>query len=264
MKDEVLIKDEQKVVVENDDKMSSENIEESDDCDKFEKMVLSQLFKLQDMSYRDYTSVLVPNIDKSTIVGVQVPILCKFGKDILRDSNNVMGISPFLNKLPHKYYEENILHAYFIVNLCNFDELIFELDKFLPYVNNWAICDFIRPKISEYYLPMFIEKIKQWLQSSDTYTIRFGIEMLMKHYLGRNLKKEYLLLVVDIKSKEYYVKMMAAWYFATALATHYESVAPLLKQRKLDEWTQNKTIQKARDSKKIPPERKAELKTYMV
>lgn len=220
----------------------------------------ARLFTMQDLQYRDFHSKLVPNIDKDTIIGIRTPVLRKFAKEFSQTND----AEKFLKTLPHKYYEENNLHAFLIENMNDYNEAICALDEFLPYVNNWATCDLMSPKIFKKNLTNLNLKTREWLKSKDIYTIRFGIKMLMNFFLDELFNEEYLALVASVKSEEYYVKMMIAWYFATALAKQYDSALPFIRGLKLDTWTHNKTIQKAVESYRITNEQKMYLKTLKV
>ncbi|MEG1836048.1 MAG: DNA alkylation repair protein [Oscillospiraceae bacterium] len=220
----------------------------------------SKLFEMQDLPYRDFHSKLMPTIDKDLIIGVRTPVLRKFAKEFSKSSE----ATKFMKILPHKYYEENNLHGFLIETINDYDKTIIALDEFLPYVDNWATCDLLNPKVFKNHLPELIVKIKEWLKSENTFTIRFGIKMLMQFYLGEEFKIEYPNIVAAIKSEEYYVKMMIAWYFATALAKQYDNVLPFLKSHRLDAWTYNKAIQKALESYRVNAEQKEYLKTLKI
>lgn len=219
-----------------------------------------QLAKLSDKEYAAFTAKLTPNIDPKTILGVRVPIIRKFAKQHFCDKE----VGSFLNELPHKYYDENMLHGLFVEQIKDYDTCINELNKFLPYIDNWAVCDICSPKIFKKNKDKLYKEIKKWLKSKDTYTIRFGIEMLMSWYLDEDFKEDYLKDVAKIRSKEYYVNMMIAWYFATALTKQYEATIPYIEDKKLDIWTHNKTIQKAIESYRITDTQKQYLKTLKI
>ncbi len=222
-----------------------------------ENYILNRLFELQDLKYRDFHSRLMPTVSKDLIIGVRTPDLRQLAKEL----KNTPHASEFLKKLPHQYYEENNLHAFLIEEIKDYDSCIEELNKFLPFVDNWATCDMMRPKIFKKNLPELLEQIKTWLASGETYTVRFGIEMLMLYYLDVHFKPEYPEMISQIRSEEYYIKMMQAWYFATALAKRYDDIVPYIEQNKLDSDTHNKAIQKAIESYRITPEQKAYLRT---
>ena len=220
--------------------------------------IQEQLFKMQDIKYKEFHGKLIPTITSERIIGVRTPELRKFARDFAKSEE--MGT--FMRSLPHEYYEENNLHGFLIESIRDFDEVILALDEFLPYVDNWATCDMMSPKILKKNTDRLLDKIKEWICASETYTIRFAIGLLMKYYLDENFKTEYLQMVADIKSEEYYVNMMIAWYFATALAKQYDSTLPYIQEKKLDKWIHNKTIQKAIESYRISKEQKEYLKTF--
>ena len=224
------------------------------------KEVEKQLFEMQDLKYRDFHAGLMPNIDKNRIIGVRTPRLRKFAKEYGKTEN----AKTFLTVLPHQYYEENNLHGLLIEQIKEYDSALDELERFLPYIDNWATCDMLAMKVVKKHLDLFIKKIYQWLESKHTYTIRFAIGMLMRYYLEDTFQIEYARKVAEICSEEYYVNMMRAWYFATALAKQYEQVIPFLEERQLDVWTHNKTIQKCVESYRITPEQKEYLKTLKI
>jgi len=219
-----------------------------------------ELFKFQDEKYRDIQIRILPTINKDTIVGVRTPELRKYAKLLIKSND----YTPFLEELPHKYFDENQLHAFIISELKNYDECISYINKFLPFVDNWATCDQLSPKVFKKHTDELLNQIRVWIKSTKTYTIRFGIGMLMKYYLDDNFKPEYLNWVSNIKSNEYYVNMMIAWYFATALAKQYEGTLSFIKKQKLDIWVHNKTIQKAIESYRITKEQKEYLKRLKI
>lgn len=221
------------------------------------KSITTQLFALQDLEYKQFHSKLMPTISPDVIIGVRTPALRKLAKETAKSTE----VERFLQELPHTYYEENNLHAFLIEGIKDFDACIAALNEFLPYVDNWATCDMMAPKVLKTNLPKLYEWIKIWIASGETYTIRFGVNMLMKYYLEEAFLPEYAELVASIRSEEYYVKMVVAWYFATVLAKQYEAVLPYLTEHRLDVWTHNKTIQKAVESYRITPEQKLFLKS---
>ena len=222
-----------------------------------EEYFQKKLFELQDIKYRDFNSKLLPTVDPKTIIGVRIPEMRKLTKAF---AGTLEG-TEFLRTLPHKYYDENCLHGFFIEEIKDYDQTIKSINTFLPYVDNWATCDSMSPKIFKKHLPELLNEIKKWLQSSHAYTIRFGIKILMSFYLGDAFKPEYLELVADIKSEEYYVNMMIAWFFATALAKQYEYTLPCIEKKRLEKWSHNKSIQKAIESYRITDEQKTYLRT---
>lgn len=218
--------------------------------------ITAKLFELQDLEYREFHSNLVPTKDPDAIIGVRVPNLRKLAKELIKE----MDVTPFLKELPHQYNEENVLHAFFIEAIKDYDECLLELNQFLPYVDNWAVCDSLKPKVFKKHLDELVDEIQGWIESTQTYTIRFGIEMLMNFYLDEKFSAKYLDMVAGVKSEEYYVNMMIAWYFATALAKQYDATIKIIEAGVLDKWTHNKTIQKAIESYRITPEQKEYLR----
>lgn len=222
-----------------------------------EQQVQKQLFALQDLKYRDFQSKLIPTIDPATVIGVRTPELRKFAKAFAKTPES----QEFMKILPHQYYEENNLHGFLLENIKDYAECIAKIHAFFPYIDNWATCDMIKPKIFKKHLPELLEQIKVWLASTHTYTIRFGIEMLMSFYLEEAFEPEHLTWVAAIRSEEYYVNMMIAWYFATALAKQYDTTLLYIEEKRLASWTHHKTIQKAIESYRITDAQKAYLRT---
>ena len=218
--------------------------------------IQKELFSLQDKEYMKFLSKLTPNVSEDTIIGVRIPEIRKLAKKLVKNNE----YEDFLKELPHKYYDENLLHGAIISENKDFENCIELLNSFLPFVDNWAVCDTISPKIFKKHKKELIEKIKEWSQSDKTYTCRFGVEMLMTHFLDEDFKKEYLEMVANIHSEEYYVKMVIAWFFATALAKQWDYAVIYLENNRLDVWVHNKTIQKARESLKILEDKKGYLK----
>lgn len=225
-----------------------------------EKTVQARLFEMQDLKYRDFHSKLMPTVDKEKIIGVRVPELRKFAKEFAKTEE----AKDFLKILPHKYYEENNIHAFLIEQIKDFDECVSALDDFLLYVDNWATCDMMTPKVFKKNTDKLLPKINEWLISDYAYEVRFAIGMLMKLYLDENFDEKYLKLVAGVKSDEYYINMMIAWYFATALAKQWEKALPYIENKSLDNWTHNKAIEKAVESYRITKEQKEYLKTLKV
>ena len=223
-------------------------------------IIRQKLISMSDEKHRDFSSKLIPEIDKETVLGVKIPLLRQYAKELLK-SGQVHG---FMACLPHKYHEENSLHACIIAELKSYDETVAALDKFLPFVDNWATCDIMTPKSFKKNTARLISDIDRWLSSQHTYTIRFAIGMLMAFFLDDEFKEEYLQRVGEIKSSEYYVNMMRAWFFATALAKQYDSSVKYIETSRLDTWTHNKTIQKAVESYRVPPDRKEYLKRFKI
>ncbi len=220
--------------------------------------IRDELFKLQDKKYRDFQSKLLPTINPDTIIGVRTPDLRSFAKKLVKESK----YQNFMDNLPHKYFDENQLHAFIISEIKDYDLCIKYVNDFLPYVDNWATCDQMSPKVFNKNHDNLIKEIKKWIKSKKTYTIRFAIGMLMQHYLDDDFKEEYLDLVSSVKSDEYYVNMMIAWYFATALAKQYDIAVSYIENNVLDTWVHNKTIQKAIESYRITLKHKEYLKKY--
>ena len=204
-----------------------------------------------------FVAKLIPNINPETILGVRTPALRKLARELRGTPER----RAFLDRLPHTYLEENGLHAFFLEQIRDYDECIAAVERFLPYVDNWATCDSLSPDVFKKHRPELLERIRCWMQAEHPYTRRFAIKMLMDHFLSEDFDPEYLSQVSIIESKEYYVNMMRAWFFATALAKQYEAALPYLEENRLDRWTHNKTIQKAAESYRISPEQKAVLKT---
>lgn len=222
--------------------------------------IQTELIKLRDLKYREFNAKLIPDVNPETIIGVRTPELRKFSKNLTKNPEYKM----FLDILPHKYYEENNLHGFLIENIKDYDEVILRLEKFFPYIDNWATCDLIRPKIFKNHLPELSIKIKEWIRTEHVYTVRFAVEMLMSFYLDNDFEVEQLKIVSEIKSDAYYVKMMIAWYFATALAKQYEFAVKYIEEKKLASWVHNKTIQKAIESRRISNDKKDYLKTFKI
>ena len=220
------------------------------------KAVQARLWDMQDLPYREFQSKLIPTVPLETIIGVRTPSLRKFAKDFAKTPE----AAEFLQALPHQYYEENNLHGFLIETMKDYRQAILALDAFLPYVDNWATCDLMRPNVFRKHLPELLTQIQIWMASEHPYTVRFGIEMLMTFYLDGEFQPEYLDWVAAIHSEEYYVNMMIAWYFATALAKQWDAALPYVQQCRLEPWTHRKTIQKAVESYRISDERKAYLK----
>ena len=218
--------------------------------------IRERLFQLQDMKYKEFQSRLIPTVDPDTVIGVRIPAMRKLTKEL----SGSEGIEEFISELPHKYYEENILHGLIIEKCRDFGRLVQLLDEFLPYVDNWAVCDILSPKLFKKYPEEAINEIRRWIDDDAPYTKRFGIEMLMSFYLDDNFKED-LELVSTIRSDEYYVNMMIAWFFATALAKQWDAAVKYLEEGRLGRWTHNKTIQKAIESYRITDEQKSYLRT---
>jgi len=222
--------------------------------------IQKDLYALQDLKYRDLQIRTIPTVKPETVIGVRTPELRAMAKELGGEE----GISAFLNDLPHAFFEENQLHAFILSGMKDFGVCLRELERFLPYVDNWATCDQMSPRVFRKYRKELPGSIRKWIASGETYTIRFGIGMLMEHYLDEDFDPVYPETVAAVRSEEYYVNMMTAWYFATALAKQYEAVLPFIEGRRLDSWTHNKAIQKAVESYRITPEQKEYLKTLKI
>ena len=218
--------------------------------------IQEKLFTLQDLNYRQFQAKLMPTVDPDQIIGVRMPALRKLAKEL----KGTAEAEFFLTALPHRYYDENNLHGLLLCTRSGYEETVAGLDIFLPHVDNWATCDLLSPRAFRTHPPQLPEQIRRWLDSGDTYTVRFGLEMLMSFYLDECFRPEYLDWAAEVKSEEYYVRMMVAWYFATALAKQYDAALPYLTGRRLEQWTHNKTIQKAVESYRITPEQKDDLR----
>jgi len=225
-----------------------------------EEEIRQRLFELADLKYKDFSSKLTPTVDPEAVIGVRTPELRKLAKELARTPQ----AEEFLNFLPHRYFEENNLHGFLIETIRDYDAAINAVEAFLPYIDNWATCDLMSPKVFKKHLPELYERIKTWLKSDRTYTVRFGIEMLMSFYLDNAFQPEMLNLVAEIRSEEYYVNMMIAWYFATALAKQPDAAMPFIVERRLEKWTHNKAIQKAIESFRISNEAKTYLRTLKI
>ena len=219
--------------------------------------VYEMLLKVKDDKYKEFQAKLVPNIDEDTILGVKTPEMRNIAKEIFKSGNK----DEFLKELPHKYYEENLVHFFIISMIKDFDECIREVEAFLPYVDCWPVSDQATPGIFKKNHQKLLPYIKKWIRSKHLYTSRFGIRMLMNEFLGAEFKDEYPALVASVKSDEYYLKMMVAWYFATALAKNYDETIKYIEERKLDDWVLKKTIQKAVESFRVTDEHKEYLKS---
>lgn len=218
--------------------------------------IVKELFEMQDEKYRDFQSALIPGSDLEKVIGIRTPLLRKYAKNLpLEDAK------AFLLELPHEYFDENQLHAFIVSEIKDIDACIKEVNTFLPYVDNWATCDQMSPVIFKKHKDKLLVEVKRWIASSETYTVRFGIKMLMQHFLDEDFNLEYPEMVAKIQSEEYYVKMMIAWYFATALAKQYDSVIPFIEEGRLEKWTHNKAIQKSIESYRITTEQKKYLRT---
>ena len=219
--------------------------------------IVTELFRLQDKDYAQKQSKIIPTVTAERIIGVRTPELRSFAKSLYKDRD----IDAFLSCVPHQYFDEDQLHAFIISLEKNFDKCIAEVEAFLPFIDNWATCDQLSPKIFKKESKKLLPNIYSWIKSDKTYTVRFAIGMLMQHFLDERFDTRYADMVAEVRSEEYYINMMIAWYFATALAKQYELVLPYLEEKRLDAWVHNKTIQKSVESYRITDEQKAYLKT---
>lgn len=215
---------------------------------------------MQDLEYKAFHSKLMPTIEEDIIIGIRIPVLRKFANEIAKSDE----AEKFIADLPHAYYEENNLHAFVLEKTKDFDLAVKLTEEFLPYIDNWATCDMFSPKVFKKNKDKILELAKKWMKSKHTYTVRYGIGVMMRYFLDEDFKEEYLKLVASVKSEEYYVNMMIAWYFATALAKQYESAVKYIEQKRLGVWVHNKTIQKAVESYRVPKETKEYLRTLRI
>ena len=219
--------------------------------------IRAELYRLRDEGYRDFQSKLIPTVEPERIIGVRTPELRALAKDLSKRED----LSLFLGELPHAYFDENQLHAFLLSDMKDFEACLEAVERFLPYVDNWATCDQLSPKVFRKHRAELLRPIHRWIASGRTYTVRFGIGMLMAHFLDADFDPAYPALVASLRSGEYYVRMMIAWYFATALAKQYDAALPYFTEHRLDDWTHSKAIQEAVESDRIPPERKEHLRS---
>ena len=222
--------------------------------------IREELHKHQDLKYRDLQIKILPSVKPEAIIGVRTPELRKYAKQLSKRED----IQEFLDDLPHKFFDEDQLHAYILSEMKDYEKCIGRLEIFLPHVNNWATTDQMSPKVFKKHRAELLKHINKWIKSKKPYTIRYGIGMLMEHFLEEDFDIKYPETVASVRSEEYYVNMMIAWYFATALAKQYDAILPFIENRKLDVWTHNKAIQKSVESYRITPEQKAYLKTLKI
>lgn len=223
-------------------------------------MIQDRLLALQDQTYGDFQSKLLPGISRDRVIGIRMPAMRKLAKEFAKEEE----ADRFLRQLPHTYYDENVLHALLLMEIKNYEECMKAVEAFLPYIDNWAVCDCLSPKVFQKHKKELLEKIRIWIASGHSYTCRFGIGMLMRWFLDEDFKPEYLRLPASVRSDEYYVNMMTAWFFATALAKQWDATIPYFEDPHLDRWTHNKAIQKARESYRITPQQKEYLKTLKI
>lgn len=222
--------------------------------------IQNRLMELEDGKYADFQRRLIPSLPGKSIIGVRTPQLRKLAKELTKRAD----IGMFLDHLPHTYFEENQLHAFLISESRDVDDCLEKLEDFLPYVDNWATCDQMSPKIFKKNKKKLLSHIHIWIAAEHTYTVRYAVGMLMQHFLDADFDVMYADLAAQVQSEEYYVKMMVAWYFATALAKQYEQILPYLEECRLEPWTHNKAIQKAIESNRILPEQKVYLRSLKV
>ncbi len=222
--------------------------------------IRKDLYSQQDKGYKELQERTINNIDPDSIIGVRTPALRAYAKELSKRED----VGEFLDSLPHKFFEEDQLHAFIISAMKDYAEAMERLEEFLPFVNNWATCDQMSPKIFKKNRKDLLKHIKGWIKSKETYTIRFGVGMLMEHFLDEDFDVKYPEMVSKLRSEEYYVNMMIAWYFATALAKQYDAVIPYIEQKRLAVWTHNKAIQKSIESYRITPEQKDYLRTLKI
>ncbi len=218
--------------------------------------IREELFGLQDTQYRDFQSKLIPTVSIDYFIGVRTPDLRKLSKTVAKRAD----VEEFLQQLPHEYFDENQLHAFILSEMKDYDKCLKWLQEFLPFVNNWATCDQMSPKVFKKHKSEMLPLIDEWINSKETYSVRFGIKMLMEHFLDEDFDIAYPEKVAAVRSDEYYVNMMIAWYFATALAKQYDKVLPFIEDKKLDVWCHNKAIQKSIESCRITSEQKEYLR----
>jgi 3-methyladenine DNA glycosylase AlkD len=224
------------------------------------KEIQAELFRRQDIKYRELQIRTIPSVPEESMIGVRTPELRAYAKELSKRED----IEDFLDVLPHDYFDENQLHAFILSGMKDYDRCLAEVERFLPYVDNWATCDQMSPKVFKKHRQELTDSIQNWIRSEKPYTIRFGVGMLMEHFLDEDFDPVYPEWVVGLRSEEYYVNMMIAWYFATALAKQYEAVLPYIEEHRLAAWTHNKTIQKAVESYRITPEQKEYLRSLKV
>lgn len=227
--------------------------------DKLTRELRSRITEMQEKEYGDFSAKIINNIDRERIIGVRAPLLKKLASEYRKTD-----VSSFLSALPHFYYEENYLHGQFINNIKDFDECLRETEKFLPFIDNWSVCDTLAPKALAKNKTALLKKVDEWHASGRTYVVRFGTGALMRYFLDDDFDISYAEKAASVRSEEYYVNMMTAWYFATALAKHYDEVLPFIESKKLDKWTHNKAIQKSIESFRVSDEHKEYLRSLKI
>lgn len=226
--------------------------------------IQTKLFALQDKEYAAFQAKLTPNIEPESIIGVRVPKLRELAKALTKDASMKEEASSFLDTLPHTYYDENLLHGMLIAEMKDFDQCLEAMECFLPFVDNWAVCDTTSPKVLGKQKERLMKKILEWTASEHTYTIRFGLLSLMRWFLDKDYKPEYLEIPIRVHSEEYYVRMMVAWFFATALTKQWDTAVKVIEEKRLEPWTHNKAIQKAIESYRISDGQKSYLRTLKI
>ncbi len=222
--------------------------------------IKTRLMALRDDRYRQFQCKLMPTVDPATVLGIRIPEL----RRLCRELKGRAEVEAFLSCLPHSHYDENNLHVLLLSAFGDYDELMIHLERFLPCIDNWATCDLLRPAVFHQHKAELLPQIRKWLLSDHEYTVRFALEMLMVHYLDEPDITGYLAIAAGIDREEYYIRMMVAWFFATALTKQYDQTLPCLERRSLPVWVHNKAIQKATESDQIPPEKKAYLRTLKI
>ena len=223
-------------------------------------IIREQLLDWRDEQYKIFCSSLIPTVNPDTVIGIRIPVLRKYAKALAKEE----VAEAFLKDLPHAYYEENNLHAFLIEQIGDFGCALNAVEAFLPFIDNWATCDSMSPKVFGRDPEALLPKVEAWLSSGHAYTVRYGIGLLMRYFLDERFRPEYPARIAEICSGEYYVNMMIAWYFATALAKQYDAVLPYITERRLPAWIHNKTVQKAIESYRISPEQKILLRSYRI
>lgn len=222
--------------------------------------IREELFRLRDIEYRDFQVRLIPSVEPDQVIGVRTPSLRKYARQLAKRAD--AGI--FLRDLPHRYFDENQLHAFMISGIKDYGKCLEEVNIFLPCVDNWATCDQLSPAVFKKHRQELIREIRNWIYSDRTYTVRFGLGMLMSHFLDEDFDPAFLDLAAEVRSEEYYIRMMIAWYFATALAKQYDAALPYIEDCRLEPWTHNRTIQKAVESFRVSPEQKDYLRSLRI
>lgn len=230
------------------------------ETEELESRIRKQLYSMQDPGYQKFQVKLIPTLDPARVIGIRLPELRKFAKEFAKTPEAV----EYLKILPHRFYDENNLHGCLIESIKDYDVCVEALQEFLPYIDNWATCDMLAPKVLGKHRQELLEQIQIWIHSDQTYTVRYGIGMLMRYFLDEDFEERYLELVSSVRSEEYYIRMMVAWYFATALAKQYDATVKYIENQRLEPWVHNKAIQKARESCRVTAEQKEYLQTLKV